>query len=300
MMRRVCTLIALLAVVACEKGGFGTAGRATALDSVTTLNTQLANAHAAAAAQDSVMQGFQETTKLLGDIDQELSKVKGLKSHVPLDVKSESSSDPKAAYRASLLGKVQEVTALLNRSRNRVASLGNSNKALQGKISQYEETIASLQAMADRQKQQIAELTGRVDSLTTANTALASAKQAVADTATTLRTELNTVYYVIGTKDDLKKKGIVVEEGSKFLFFGHKALVPARTLDASLFTSIDKLTTSTIMLPSPDRKFTIVSRQDASLVQEGTGPDGKPNGELHITDPLKFWGASKYLIIVEG
>ena len=166
MMRRVCTLIALLAVVACEKGGFGTAGHATALDSVTTLNTQLADAHAAAAAQDSVMQGFQETTKLLGDIDQELSKVKGLKSHVPLDVKSESSSDPKAAYRASLLGKVQEVTALLNRSRNRVASLGNSNKALQGKIGQYEETIASLQAMADRQKQQIAELTGRVDSLT--------------------------------------------------------------------------------------------------------------------------------------
>ena len=36
------------------------------------------------------MQGFQQTTQLLADMDKELSKVKGLQSHVPLNVKGES------------------------------------------------------------------------------------------------------------------------------------------------------------------------------------------------------------------
>ena len=299
-MRRLSALLVLLAVAACDKSGLGTSGHAGAVDSIATLNSQLTQAHTVAAQQDSLMQGFTETTKLLDDIDRELSTVKGLKSHVPLDVKSESAADPKAAYRASLLGKVQEVTKLLRQSRARVAQLSSNNATLKGQLDQYQQTITSLEAMVDRQKQEIADLTGRIDSLSTANTQLASQKAAVTDTMQSLRRENNTVYYVIGTKDDLKRRGIVVEEGSKFLFFGHKALVPARAFDPSGFTAIDKFTTTTITLPNAERGFKIVSRQDGTLVEEGKAADGKPNGELHITDPEKFWGPSKYLIIVEG
>lgn len=299
-MRRVLPLIALFALVACDRSGFGTGGHATAVDSVAALNTQLAQARQVAAQQDSLMQGFTETTKLLEDIDQELSKVKGLKSHVPLDVKGEGASDPKAAYRESLLGKVKEVTELLRASRSRVAALSARNAGQRDKVAQYEQTIASLEQISERQKQQIAELTGRVDSLTVANATLASEKSAIADTATALRRDLNTVYYVVGTKDELKAKGIIVEEGSKFLFFGHKALVPARTLNDSMFTAMDKFSDAPIMLHATDRPFKIVSRQNPSLIEEGKTADGKPSGELHVSDPSQFWAPSKYLIIVEG
>jgi hypothetical protein len=114
-----------------------------------------------------------------------------------------------------------------------------------------------------------------------------------------LRKENNTVYYVIGSKDDLKKRGLIVEEGSKFLFFGHKALVPARTLDESQFTPIDKYTVTTITLPDSAKRFQIVSRQDPALVHEGTTPDGKPDGVLTIANPEQFWTPSKFLIIVQ-
>jgi len=299
-MRRVCTLLAVLTLAACDRSGFGTAGHATAVDSVRALNTQLAQAHTVAAQQDSLMQGFTQTTKLLDSIDSEISHVKGLKSHVPLAVQGDSAQDPKAAYRANLLGKVKDVTALLNASRARVRRMASNNSALQGQIAQYQQTITSLQEMVDRQKQDILVLTGRVDSLTTANTQLAAGEAAVTDTMHALRRENNTVYYVIGTKDDLEKRGIVVEEGSKFLFFGHHALVPARKLDPSAFTAIDKFVTTTITIPNPEKGYKIVSRQDPTLVDQPLTSAGKPGGELHISDPTSFWAASKYLIIIAG
>ena len=289
-----------LTLVACEKIGSGGSTSAAAPDSVSVLNSQLAQARAVSAQQDSLMQGFQQTTQLLADMDKELSKVKGLQSHLPLNVKGEAGGDPQAAYRASLLGKVQEVTALLNKSRTRAASLAAQNKTLGTQATDYTATIANLQAMLEQNKADLAALNMRVDSLTTANTTLASANAAIGDTVTDLRKIANTVYYVVGTKADLKAKGIIVEEGSKFLFFGHKALVPARKLDPSAFTAINKWDDSPITLHIANKPYKVVSRQDPALIQQSQGPDGKPTADLHISQPAEFWGPSKYLIIVEG
>ncbi|MGH7621149.1 MAG: hypothetical protein ACREMU_02315 [Gemmatimonadaceae bacterium] len=289
-----------LTLVACEKIGSGGSTSASAPDSISVLSSQLAQARAMSAQQDSLMQGFQQTTQLLADMDKELSKVKGLQSHVPLNVKGENNNDPQSAYRASLLGKVQEVTTLLNKSRARVASLNSKNSTLSSQIASYDSTITNLQAMLEQNKVDLAALNMRVDSLTTANTTLSSTNKANVDTVTDLRKIANTVYYVVGTKDDLKKRGIIVEEGSKFLFFGHKALVPARKLDPSWFTPINKWDDTPITLHIVDKPYKVVSRQDPTLIEEAQGADGKPNGELHVSQPAEFWGPSKYLIIVEG
>jgi hypothetical protein len=289
-----------LTLLACERIGSGGKTSASAPDSVAALSTQLAQARAMSAQQDSLLQGFQQTTQLLADMDKELSKVKGLQSHVPLNVKGENNTDPQSAYRASLLGKVQEVTSLLNKSRARVASLNGKNSAMSSQIAAYDSTITNLQAMLEQNKADLAALNMRVDSLTTANTTLASTNSANVDTVTDLRKIANTVYYVVGTKDDLKKRGIIVEEGSKFLFFGHKALVPARKLDPSWFTPINKWDDTPIPLHIIDKPYKVVSRQDPTLIEEAQGADGKPNGELHVSQPAEFWGPSKYLIIVEG
>jgi hypothetical protein len=302
MMPRVPVYLLLgLTLVACEKiGSGGSTSSAAAPDSVAVLSTQLAQARAVSAQQDSLMQGFQQTTQLLADMDKELSKVKGLQSHVPLNVKGEANGDTQAAYRASLLGKVQEVTSLLNKSRARVAAMSEKNTTLGTQVTDYQATIANLQAMLEQNKADLAALNMRVDSLTTANTSLTSAKAAISDTVTDLRKIANTVYYVVGTKDDLKAKGIVVEEGSKFLFFGHKALVPSRKLDPSEFTAINKWDDTPIALHITNKPFKVVSRQDPALIQQAQGADGKPTGDLHISQPAEFWGPSKYLIIVEG
>ena len=300
MLRAPMFLLLGLTLVACEKIGSGGSTSAATPDSVTVLTGQLAQARSVSAQQDSLMQGFQQTTQLLADMDKELSKVKGLQSHVALNVKGERNGDSQAAYRASLLGKVQEVTALLNKSRARVAAMNEKNKTLGTQMTDYQATITNLQAMLEQNKADLAALNLRVDSLTTANTTLASSNAAIADTVTDLRKAANTVYYVVGTKADLKARGIIVEEGSKFLFFGHKALVPARKLDASAFTAINKWDDTPIALHITDKPYKVVSRQDPTLIEQAQGSDGKPTGDLHISQPAEFWGPSKYLIIVEG
>ena len=198
----------------------------------------------------------------------------------------------------TLLAKVESATELLRQSRARVSSLNASSAKQKAQIKQFEETIASLEAMVETQRTEIAALTQRVDSLRVANVAVTGERDSARDTVSALRKDANTVYYVVGTKDDLKKRGIIVEEGSKFLVFGRKALVPARKLDTTAFTAIDKWTNTEIALTA--QKFRVISRHDASLIDAPRTPDGKVAGNLRITDPGQFWTTSKYLIIVEN
>ncbi|HUO51197.1 MAG TPA: hypothetical protein VMT93_01650 [Gemmatimonadaceae bacterium] len=300
-MRHVPVLFVLaFTTLACEKIGSGGGTSASKPDSITILNTKLAQVKAISAQQDSLLQGFQQTTQLLADIDKELSQVKGVKPKVPLDSKGEAPADPQAAYRASLMEKVQQVTALLNQSRSRVKSLTEKNSALTGQVATYEATIAGMQQQLAQKEQEMVAMHIQIDSLTTANTELTTTKAAVTDTMLALRKQENTVFYVVGTKDELMKKGIITEEGSKFLFFGSKALVPARKLDQAQFTAINKWDDVAITLHITDKPYKVVSRQDPSLIEAGKDSTGKFNGELHIVQPAEFWSTSKYLIIVEG
>ncbi len=298
-MRRMSAVALLCVLAACDVAGTGGRTSASKSDSIAILNSRLAEAAAIGAQQDSLMQDFVATTKLLEEIDKEISTVKGLKPKVRLAVaESDQAADPRAQYRATLLAKVESATELLKQSRGRVSTLNKSNAKLKAQITQYEETIASLESLVERQRTEIATLTQAVDSLNLVNVAVTGERDLARDTVQQLRRDVNTVYYVVGTKKDLMQRGLVVEEGSKFLFFGKKALVPARKLDPSMFTAIDKWNNTEIALHA--NKYRVVSRHDASLLEAPRGTDGKLVGNVKITEPGQFWTSSKYLIIVEG
>ncbi len=294
-MRFIPILFLLVVAVGCEK--LGEAGGLTSkADSIAILNTRLNDMQATADQQDSLMQDFVATTKLIEDIDKQISDVKGLKPRVRLAATAgEAPADPRAEAREVLLGKVEDVTAMLEQSRQRVQTLSANNTRLQKQIEQYTATIASLEGMVERQREEIERMAVTVDSLRVANRLVSEERAAALDTVDRLRRETNTVYYVIGTRKELMAHGIVVEEGSKFLFMGKKALVPARRLDPSLFTAIDKFETTELQLQRADSRFRVVSRHDASMIVPENG-----TGRLRIAAPREFWGTSRYLIIVEG
>jgi hypothetical protein len=122
---------------------------------------------------------------------------------------------------------------------------------------------------------------------------------ALSDTVANLTSYKNTVYYAVGTKDELMKRGIVTKEGSKFLIFGGTRLEPARNLDPAAFTAMDKTQQMSIPLPRTDKKYKIVSRQSPSHLSSNVTKDGKVEGSVEIAQPEEFWGASKYLILVQ-
>jgi hypothetical protein len=132
-------------------------------------------------------------------------------------------------------------------------------------------------------------LTEQVNTLTAENTAL--------------RDSLSTGYYVIGTRAELKKKGILTEQGGGRVLFilwrTGKTLQPARNLDPRLFTAIDTRQVTQIPLPSAKGSYRVVSLQDLDYVAEQRDHN-KYSGvtNLTITSPVDFWRNSKFLVIV--
>jgi len=118
-----------------------------------------------------------------------------------------------------------------------------------------------------------------------------------------LKDSLATGYYVIGTRDELKKKGILTEQGGGRVLFilwrTGKTLQPARNLDPSLFTAIDTRQVTQIPLPSARAEYRVASLQDLSYVAE-ENHDNKFTGvpSLTITSPVDFWRTSKFLVII--
>ena len=263
--------------------------------------------------KDSLVNDVLATTQMMADINSDLSAVKGL--GVTPVATSDRPLTGKAEDRAAMLGRVRELISRLNSAeaavaagKKRVAAMSSSfavqKKQLNDQLESYSQTIdamkaAALQqeAMITQQKQQITALAGRVDTLTQQSAVLATEKAAIRDTLTTVVDQDNTVYYAVGTKDELLKRGIVVNEGSKFLMFGSKTLEPARNLKPELFQRLDRRRDTVLTVPDPNKEYKIVTRQSPTFLTSNVLSDGKLKGDLHVTSPA-FWDAGKYLILV--
>jgi hypothetical protein len=281
------------------------------------LKKALADAKSAEAQKDSLLTEVLETTQFVTDINGELAKAKS----VAVTTASTDPGVPGARKdredRKAALDRVNAVIAKLNASEAKLAETEtrakqsrHRNARLLAQIETYKKTIDDLRTTAEGQKAdyeaqladkntQIATLAGRVDTLTTEKGVLESDKAALSDTVVNLTQYKNTVYYAIGTKDELMKKGVITKEGSKFLVFGGTRLEPARNLNPEAFTAIDKTTNTSIPLPRTDKKYKIVSRQSPTYLAAGVAKDGKVSGAVEIAQPEEFWSASKYLILVQ-
>jgi hypothetical protein len=274
------------------------------------LQKALSDSRTAEAQKDSLLTEVLETTQFVSDVNSELAKARS----VAIVNASEDGGAPGAARdreeRKAALARIQQVIARLNESEakltateNRAKSARVQNARLLAQISTYKRTIEDLKAAAEQQRaeneaiiaeqrSQIALLAGQVDTLDRERTTL---RGSVAN----LITYKNTVFYAVGTKEELIEKGVVKKEGSKFLFFGGTRLEPARDLNASAFTAIDKTQTLSIALPRSDRKYRIVSRQSPTFLAGDVTKDGDVKGVVEIVAPEEFWSPSRYLILVQ-
>lgn len=276
----------------------------------------LADAQSLAAEKDSLITEVLETSKFVNGVNEELAKARTALVTTTVTPESGTPAERDRAARAAALERVQALVGRLNeteqrleQSTQRAKSLSGRNAGLLKQIEEYKASIDSLQATAmrteyqlrsviDSQSVQIASLTQDLDTTRAVKEQLATEKVALQDTVGQLTTYKNTVYYVMGTESELIEKGVAVKEGKKFLFFGGKQLTPARNLDPSDFTAIDKTHNMTIDLPD-DTKFRVVSRQSLAYADTADVKDGRVAGALHITSPEEFWAGSRYLILVK-
>lgn len=275
------------------------------------LQKALAEAQAAEAQKDTLLTEVLETTQFVSDLNSELAKARSVAIAAGDEERGVPGAQQDREQRKAALLRIQQIITRLNESEakltaaeERAKSARVRNARLLAQISTYKKTIEDLKIAAEHQRaeneaiiaeqrSQIAVLAGQVDTLDKERTTL---KGSVAR----LTTYKNTVYFAVGTKDELLKNGVVTKEGSKFLVFGGTRLEPARDLNTSAFTAIDKTQTLSIALPRTDKKYKIISRQSPSFLAGDVSKKGEVRGVVEIAAPEEFWLPSRYLILVEN
>lgn len=259
--------------------------------------------------KDSLVADVLTATQMVTEINADLARVRGL--GVSPASAGEQPATGAAEDRQVLLGKIREVISRLEAAeqqveeqRQRIGGLTSERRRLQAQLEAFQNTIEELKATAlqqealiTEQREEIRTLATRVDTLTLETSRLAVERAALTDTLTQVVDEANTVYYAVGTEDELVERGIIVKEGSKFLVFGSKTVQPARQLDPSQFQRLDKRTDTVLAVPEPTREYKIVTRQDPQFLASTVMKNGKVKGDLHISSD-QFWAGGKYLILV--
>jgi len=270
------------------------------------------------AIKNDLLNEVMTSTQFVNDINGEIAKLKS-RQKATLSTKLTSESDIAAIKeeRSAVVQRIRELVARLDSSeshmealRTRAARLSKHDSTLTAQVAEFEKTIADLRQTVEQQKTeyeatiaqqnaQIASLNSKVDTVTQENVRLAGETKALGDTVSELTTEKNTAYYVIGTKDELVKRGVLVQEGHRrFLLLGGRTVSAARELDPGKFTKIDRLKDRVINLPAGD--YTIFSRQNPAYASPMASKDGKISGGLRIDQPERFWEPSRFLIIVRS
>ncbi len=275
MKKLLCTLAPLVLVVAACGTSAETERKLAELEQV---NSQ----------KDSLMQEVAISSRLISDVNTELAKarIRNNRLHVTSESPAMAANDTLIAKLRYVVARVGETERALNDSRDRVKSLTAMSDSLR---SAYDSTVGNLQTVVASQKTTIDLLTEQVNTLTEENVAL--------------RDSLSTGYYVIGTRAELKKKGILTEQGGGRVLFilwrTGKTLQPARNLDPSMFTAIDTRKVTAIPLPNSRAQYQVASLQDLDYVAEQRDHN-KYSGvsSLTITSPVDFWRSSKFLVII--
>jgi hypothetical protein len=182
---------------------------------------------------------------------------------------------------------------------SRLASYGKTIKDLNARVAEYKEVVDVLFAEKVALQKSLDETTIARNNLETEvskmdedialkTTVIEDQKQLLLDK----ELKLNTAYFTVGTYKSLRDQNIVEKEGGFLGINQEKNL--SNGLDRKKFQEIDIREVTEI--PVEAKRCEIITGQDPSsytLVYT----DDKVSS-IKITDPSKFWGKSKYLVVV--
>jgi len=196
-----------------------------------------------------------------------------------------------------ILAQLRSFKDLLARKQTQIDALTNKNNDMSASS---KKTIQNLQKMVDFINGQLEEKTKQIESLEQAVqnkdakidelrygiNELSKESEYLKEQNYQQDKELNVVYYVVGSKKELKELGLLKSN----LF---KKKLQSENIDKSMFKKGDKRYLKTISIDdknakvltnNPETSYTITSNEDGTAT-------------LEITDPEKFWSISPYLII---
>lgn len=181
---------------------------------------------------------------------------------------------------------LQNLEAKLHRSTINSKELKETIEALSIQIDSQMEEIESLRQQLVAANAQIGILHSTVDSLYTTVSAVTGERDSAKEESVKLENALNTCYYIIATKSELKNANII-ESG----FLRNTRLMKG-DFDKDAFAISDKSTLAVLPLGTDKAKIlTNHPKESYEIVEE--------NGQkiIRIISPAKFWSLTNYLVV---
>ena len=182
----------------------------------------------------------------------------------------------------------QYIQSMMQQNKDLIAKLQQQARESSIKGDKLKKIIASLQEQMEKKDLHINELNNEINTMQDDARAMKSENDAQAQKLQEQDKQLNTAWFVYGTKDELKKQQILTKDG---LFSKSKIL--QGNFNREYFTKIDIRVDRDIKLYSKDAK--VLTSHPASSYR--LTADANKQLILRINDPIAFWSTSKYLVI---
>ncbi len=246
-------------------------------------------------AKDSVINGYMQAINEIQTSIDDLTRQEQMLSRTGND--PEASTDAKT----KIMNNIDAIRQLIDQNKKKLSALEGTIRKNKIKIGELEKAVASLNT-------QLAERDSNINVLNNNILALNGTINTMQGQMDTIRTEvkvkqaeivdkttkLNTAFYTIGTYKQLRDKKVLSKQGG-FLGLGKQPKVVS-DFNQDAFTQIDVTSTKSIAINAGGKDARLISTHP-----NGTYKLQKQNNKvtgIEITDPDKFWKASKYLVVV--
>ena len=258
--------------------------------------------------QDAMQQERDSLQRIINEKDMELDDILGVFNEVQEGIRRINEAEgrvtiaegnPESASSKDVIrDNMDFIKQAMQQNRDLIAQLQEKLKNSSIKNTKMQKTIESLQAQIDAQSARIQELEA---SLAEKDALIESQGEAIAGLSNDVASlteenkqkaekvqqqdkELNSAWFVFGTKSELKEQKILTNGD----------VLKSGDFNKNYFTKID-------IRYDKDIKFYSKSAQLLSSHPAGTyqlTKDNQGQYELHITDPQRFWSVSKYLVVL--
>ncbi len=189
-------------------------------------------------------------------------------------------------------GDQAQLRRLISRMETQLVEKSNEIVALKEQLVEMNFTAESLERRLDTmnyQQEQLVYLTSNQQMRLSAQDSTIADQEGLINIQTSA---LNQGFYVTGTAKDLKDQNVITSEGGFIGIGASKVLRSDFNHDA--FTQVDITQTSKINFDNKKVSLVTYHPTDSYLLNE----DDKKITSLEILDPKKFWGVSKYLVVL--
>ena len=249
-------------------------------------------------AEEAVRDQFNAALESIAEIQDSLTAIAPQEAHLlHLSQSAEMGTRVTQTQKERMLSTVEDLKESIRNTRQRVRELESKLEGSRAELAGLRRIIENLKRSVADKEVTIQRLTARIDSLAVTvvglQTDVRRGQERIAEQQQVIQEkskEIGTIYYIIGTKKDLKGKGIITERGG-LIGIGKSAQLSGAFQEGD-FTALDTDRVAEISIPGKEPQVLSAQSKSSYELQVGEG-----RAKLCILDAREFRKV-KYVVVM--